>query len=269
MVLPKIVAIGIYNSDLAVKNIKVTKNRKTTMFEIELPIENGGVSYVEAEERPITTDFVICAKPGQTRHSRLPYKCYYIHMILEEGKLYDALMRCPVYVIPESVQRYREVFAALCKHYDLSLENDLIRVQSLILELIYLLNNDSKKQVYAGKSKSNNRLAINKVVDYIAENLTSDLSLEAVAAVASISPIHFHNCFKSAIGKTLREYVEEQRIKKATNLIVSTDWTLTRISNECGFSSQAYFSHVFKRRMGKTPREYAKAVFDEYEKELS
>jgi hypothetical protein len=48
MVLPKIVAIGIYNSDLAVKNIKVTKNRKTTMFEIELPIENGGVSYVEA-----------------------------------------------------------------------------------------------------------------------------------------------------------------------------------------------------------------------------
>ena len=82
MILPKIVAIGIYNSDLAVKNLKVTKKRTTTMFEIELPIDRGGVSYIDEEELPITPDMIICAKPGQTRHSKLPFKCYYIHMIL-------------------------------------------------------------------------------------------------------------------------------------------------------------------------------------------
>lgn len=268
MILPKIVAIGIYNSDLAVKNVKITKSRKTTMFEVELPIDRGGVSYIDGEEMPIAPDFVICAKPGQMRHSKLPFKCYYIHMIVEEGELHDSLMRCPVFVKPESIDRYRDIFIALCRHYEQALENDQIRIQSLILELVYLLNNDAKKQVYRGKVKSSNRHSINKVIDYIGANLTADLSLDAVAAVANISPIHFHNCFKSATGRTLREYVEEQRIKKATNLIVSTDWTLTRISNECGFSSQAYFSHVFKRRVGQTPREYAKAVFGQYEKEL-
>lgn len=268
MILPKIVAIGIYNSDLAVKNVKITKSRKTTMFEIELPLGRGGVSYIDADEMPIDSDFVICAKPGQMRHSKLPFKCYYIHMIVEEGELYESLMRCPVFVRPERVDRYRDIFISLCHHYEQGLENDLIRIQSLVLELVYLLNKDAKKAVYRGKSKSSNRNSINKVIDYIGKNLTSDLSLDAVAAVANISPIHFHNCFKQATGRTLREYVEEQRIKKATNLIVSTDWTLTRISNECGFSSQAYFSHVFKRRIGRTPREYAKGVFDQYEKEL-
>ena len=268
MILPKIVAIGIYNSDLAVKNLKVTKKRTTTMFEIELPIDRGGVSYIDEEELPITPDMVICAKPGQTRHSKLPFKCYYIHMILEEGELYESLMRCPVFVRPDRMERYRDIFIALCRHYEQGLENDHIRIQSLILELVYLLNKDTKKMVYGGKSKIGNRNAIHAVIDYIGKNLTADLSLEQVAAVAKISPIHFHNCFKQATGRTLREYVEEQRIKKATNLIVSTDWTLTRISNECGFSSQAYFSHVFKRRLGQTPREYAKGVFDQYEKEL-
>ncbi len=268
MLLPKIVAIGIYNSDLAVKNVRVTKSRKTTMFEIELPIDRGGVSYIDAMEMPITPDFLICAKPGQARHSKLPFKCYYIHMIVEEGELYESLMRCPVFVQPDKIDRYREIFVALCHHYEQGLENDRIRLQSLVLELIYLLNKDAKKAVYHGKTKSSNRNAINQAIDYINQNLTADLSLENVSAVTNISPIHFHNCFKQATGRTLREYVEEQRIKKATNLIVSTDWTLTRISNECGFSSQAYFSHVFKRRLGKTPREYAKEIFEQYEKEL-
>ena len=76
--LPEIVAIGIYNSTLAVKNRVVTKNRKTTMFEIEIPIENGGVSYINSDSMPIEPNMVICAKPGQTRHTKLPFTCYYL-----------------------------------------------------------------------------------------------------------------------------------------------------------------------------------------------
>lgn len=51
---------------------------------------------------------------------------------------------------------------------------------------------------------------------YIKENLTENLTLENVAKAMSISPIHFHNTFKTAVGKTLRDYIEEQRIKRAT-----------------------------------------------------
>ena len=81
----------------------------------------------------------------------------------------------------------------------------------------------------------------------------------------SFSPIHFHNTFKRTVGKTLRDYIEEQRIKKATDLLLTTNYSFTQIAYECGFSSQSYFSYVFKRRMNLAPREYAKKMHRRYE----
>ena len=105
---------------------------------------------------------------------------------------------------------------------------------------------------------------IRSVAGYIKENLTEDLSLKKLSQFAGFSPIHFHNCFKASTGITLHEYVEEQRIKKAANMLITTDYTLAEIAYECGFSSHSYFSYAFKRKMNKTPREYAKEVFERY-----
>lgn len=265
IILPEIVAAGIYNSRIAAKNKTITKNRKTSMFEIEIPIEKGGISYINSEERHIAPDIVICAKPGQIRHTRLPFKCYYIHMILNTGTLYDILTNIPVFIATKKQEECRKIFEGLCKHSDSPLESDRIKLFSLILELIYLLDKDSKKQLHPDKLKNGNYEIIENVIKYIKENLTSNLSLNAVASYASLSPIHFHNCFKAATGKTLHEYVEEQRIKKSAGLLVSTDLTLTEISYECGFSSQSYFSYAFKRKMKMTPREYAKEIYRRYD----
>ena len=158
-----------------------------------------------------------------------------------------------------------KIFEGLFRHSDSSLESDKIKMFSLVLELIYLLGKDSKKQLYHNKLTSGNYEITENAKKYIKENLTSDLSLNAVASYASFSPIHFHNCFRAATGKTLREYVEEQRIKKAVGLLVSTDLTLTDISYECGFSSQSYFSYAFKRKMKMTPREYVKEIYKRYD----
>ncbi len=92
MLLPEIVTVGIYNSQIAAKNKIVSKNRKTSMFEIELPMEDGGVSYIDSNQTPITPNMIICAKPDQIRHTKFPFKCYYVHIILHGGILYDVLM---------------------------------------------------------------------------------------------------------------------------------------------------------------------------------
>ncbi len=265
IVLPEIVAIGIYNSQIAVKGKTITRNRTTTMFEIELPIEKGGISYIDEENTPIETDTVICAKPGQLRHSRLPYKCYYIHMMLRGGALYDALMHCPVFIKTTKADKYREIFIKLCKHYDEGLETDEIRIQSLILELIHILISDSEKQTFKEKVKGRNYEIIERTDKHIKNNLTSDLSLESLADLAGFSPVYFHNCFKTSTGMTLHSFIELQRINKAKNLLVTTDYTLTQISEECGFSSQSYFSYAFKKINGVTPREYVKKVFERYD----
>ncbi|MBO5253398.1 MAG: helix-turn-helix transcriptional regulator [Clostridia bacterium] len=78
-----------------------------------------------------------------------------------------------------------------------------------------------------------------------------------------IQKAHHHPSF--CFGKTLRDYIEEQRIKQAIDLLLTTNDSLTQIAFQCGFSSQSYFSYVFKRRMGKTPQQYAKEVHCRYE----
>ena len=133
------------------------------------------------------------------------------------------------------------------------------------MELIYQMQKDSKRNLFYGNTKSNNYAVIENSIQYIKENLAGELDLESLSEMFSFSPTHFHRCFKSATGKTLREYIEHQRLTKAVNLLVSTNMTLTEIAYACGFSSQAYFSFVFKRSTGKTPREYAKELFHRYD----
>ena len=267
IVLPEIISVGIYQSQFAVKNKTVSKKRKTALFELELPIESGGISYIDTQQHKIEPNMLICSKPGQTRHTKFPYRCYYIHMILREGALYDMLMSMPDFIQTDKQQKYSEIFKRMCKYYDTRLEEDNIILQGLILELVHSMNNDAKKSALQSNIKSNNYQLTEKVIGYIKENLISDLSLENVARYAGLSPIHFHNFFKASTGETLRQYVEEQRIKKAVNMLLTTDFTLTKIAYECGFSSQSYFSYAFKRKMKLTPRQYAQKVFLRYEAE--
>ena len=264
MVLPEIVAAGIYNSQLVVRNTPVSKNRRTSMFEIELPMENGGISYIGDTSMPITPNMVICAKPGQRRHTKFPFKCYFVHMILHSDILYDTLMQTPDIFETDNTETYKRIFTKMVKYYNSPADNEII-LQSLVLELIDNIRRDTNSITRQNSHSNMSTLRIEAAVKYIKENLTEDLTLEKVAQQAALSPIHFHNSFKAAVGKTLREYVEEQRIKRAIHLLMSTEYSLTEIAFACGCSSQSYFSYVFKRRMHKTPREYIRELYDKYE----
>ena len=266
IILPKIVAVGMYNAQLAFKNRAISPNRKTTMFEIELPMESGGISYMDDSSHPITKNVVICAKPGQLRHTRLPFKCWYIHMIANEGRLCDMLSSLPNYIPIENTAAIRSIFLSLCEHYGTGTAESEVLIQSLILQLVYLLDRHSTALRRKHMPKANNHQIIETALAYISSNLTSDLRLERLSDEFKFSPVYFHKLFKASTGRTLHQYVEEQRIQRSIELLTSTDMTLTQIAYECGFSSQSYFSYAFKKKTKCTPREYARSVLLKYEK---
>ncbi len=266
--LPDVVSAGIYNAQIVHKNKAVTPTRKTTMFEIELPLDDGGISYINDASHPIKKNTVICAKPGQLRHTKLPFKCYYVHIIVSEGRLFDILSSLPDFIELSDVKDVKETFTLLSDRYNNGTSREDILTESLLLNLIYTLDKgaDSYKKAY--QPKPNNREVIEQTIQYIKSSLSDELSLATLSEKMNFSPIYFHKLFKASTGKTLREYIEEQRIKKAIELLTSTNKTLIRIAYECGFSSQSYFSYAFKRKMKLTPREYAKKIQLEYEKGL-
>lgn len=261
IILPDIVAAGVYNSKLRLGDKKESKIRTTTMFEIELPCENSGFSFIDDESREVNANVIICAKPNQKRHTaRLPFTCHYIHLQVDEGLLCDTLYNLPTFIPTEQRDKYLELFIEMEKHFETKFESDTLLLQSLVLKLIYSLQRESEKQNKYRYFKSDKARAIDSIIGYIKSNLTEDLSLEAMSEYISISPIYLHRLFKEATGMTIREYVEAERLKKAVFLLTTTELNLTEIAFECGFSSQSYFSSVFKRKMDMSPRQYVKML---------
>ena len=98
---------------------------------------------------------------------------------------------------------------------------------------------------------------INAVIDHVRENLTEDLSLDALARVAGFSPFHFHRLFKSITEETINELVVRLRLERAVALLRSTpELFITDAAFECGFRSVSVFSRAFKNQYGLTARQW-------------
>ncbi|MGW9686854.1 AraC family transcriptional regulator [Flagellimonas sp. 2504JD1-5] len=99
---------------------------------------------------------------------------------------------------------------------------------------------------------------INRVFEFIDENLDSDLSLNTVSAVAFFSPYHFHRVFKFITGETLNQYVTRRRIEKSALDLRHKTITATEIAHKNGFNDLSSFTRAFKKYYGLNPTEFLK-----------
>lgn len=95
-----------------------------------------------------------------------------------------------------------------------------------------------------------------RVIDYIEDSLTEDLSLSDIAAVANLSPYHFARLFKQAFGLAPHQYVIRRRIERAKLLLSTTNQSLTSIAHKVGFASANHLTTHFKRLTGLSPTHY-------------
>ena len=99
---------------------------------------------------------------------------------------------------------------------------------------------------------------INRVFEFIDENLEADLSLNTIAGIAFFSPFHFHRVFKFVTGETLNEYVIRRRIEKSALDVLHKNITITELAHKFGFSDNSSFSRTFKKYYGVSPTEFKK-----------
>jgi AraC family transcriptional regulator len=98
------------------------------------------------------------------------------------------------------------------------------------------------------------------VVDYIRSSLGDEISLGALAELASLSPNYFLSAFRRATGKTPHRYLTEQRIAKACELLHHPHRSIVDVSLAVGFSSQSHLTAVFHRFLKTTPAAYREEV---------
>lgn len=98
--------------------------------------------------------------------------------------------------------------------------------------------------------------AIETVRKYIDQHIAEELSVEKMAEMVYISQNHLTRSFKKKYGKTVIDYIIDQRLALAEDMLRRTNKTVTMIANDVGYFDYVYFSKLFKRKYGMTPREY-------------
>ncbi|MHC6225652.1 helix-turn-helix domain-containing protein [Pseudomonas sp. X10] len=94
------------------------------------------------------------------------------------------------------------------------------------------------------------------LVEYLQENLASELRLDELAAAANLGRTTFIRQFKARTGQTPHQYVMLARVRKACDLLERTRLPLSEIAYACGYSDQAHMSSSFRRVIGLTPSCY-------------
>lgn len=100
--------------------------------------------------------------------------------------------------------------------------------------------------------------SFNQVLEYIENNLTTDLPLEKLASIAAISKFHLHRLFKDITGEPLSEYIKRRRLSYAAFQLVETSKKVEDIGFEINYKSIEAFTRAFKKQFMYPPAEYRK-----------
>src|SRR5580765_5621259 len=100
---------------------------------------------------------------------------------------------------------------------------------------------------------------IDRVIDYLRENLHRPVKLGELAHVACFSEFHFHRIFGAVSGETLNNFTNRLHLEKAARLLRYSEQSLTDIALDCGFSSSATFSRAFRSAYDTSPSQFRKS----------
>ncbi len=94
---------------------------------------------------------------------------------------------------------------------------------------------------------------LRRALEYITENLKSDLRLEDIARELNLSPFHFAREFRNSTRQTPYQYLLDQRMERAKMLLKIGRDSIQEIASDCGFSSPVNFTRTFRQRVGMPP----------------
>ncbi len=97
---------------------------------------------------------------------------------------------------------------------------------------------------------------LQKCISYIQENLYKKITLEELSSSvnASIRTIQRH--FREQLNASPIDYITEQKLKEACNLLENSSYTVVEIANMLNYSSQSHFTKAFKTHYRVTPKQY-------------
>ena len=99
---------------------------------------------------------------------------------------------------------------------------------------------------------------VNKAVKFIDENLQHKLTVNGLCEEFHVSKNYLYEAFRNNLGCTVTEYINQQRIGKAKELLTKSNASVYQVAEMVGIYNDTYFCKLFKKHSGVTPTEYRK-----------
>ncbi|MFB5763555.1 helix-turn-helix transcriptional regulator [Paenibacillus medicaginis] len=136
----------------------------------------------------------------------------------------------------------------------LPMDHSFWEEQRLLAELLAMLEEEGGLN---GVRSASARLA-ERVAAYIQQNYRDKITSETLAAVFHFHPNYIIRCMKMKYSRTPTDYLHDYRLERAKRLLITTDWSVERISEEVGYRNAPYFSSSFKHSAGLSPLQFRK-----------
>lgn len=187
-----------------------------------------------------------------------PWSIYWIHFRGALASFYTANCQVPLDIKPDKESRisnrlnlFEEIFITLNQSYAIeNIRYAMATFQHYLSSLRYV------QQFRAAVCVGKNEDIVNIAIHYFEENIERRISLKDVCEFVRLSPSRLTSLFKQRIGYSPLYYFILLKIKKACELLDSTDLKINQISLKLGFSDQYYFSRQFSNIMGMSPKAF-------------
>jgi AraC-like DNA-binding protein len=83
-----------------------------------------------------------------------------------------------------------------------------------------------------------------------------EVTVQEMAAFTAYSPAQFRRLFAKYLNMPPQAYLHQVRLRRAQQLLASTDLPVYAIAEQVGYASAAYFTRLFTRRLGRSPQQY-------------
>lgn len=97
------------------------------------------------------------------------------------------------------------------------------------------------------------------VVEYIKTHLEDTIRVPALAAIVGVSTSHFCRAFKAHFGKSTHRFIMDLRLRRAVDMMRTTDLPLIEIALASGMCDQSHLCNLFRRHYGESPNRWRRA----------
>lgn len=157
--------------------------------------------------------------------------------------------------ITEVIFNIAEKLGSACRSSDFG--SDCLK-KVYITELLIYLNRSFqiplKAENVSGVSYNDK---INRVIHYINENISGDVSLDTLSSKFYLSKYHLLREFKKNTGYTIHSYTQQKRLILAKELL-RNNRQMTEVCSLCGFGDYSNFIRSFRKEFGVSPKKYSK-----------